>query len=153
MERAGFILGFFFIVVGIPVLAAAGAAIYSRWLQHRPLQLLLEERKLLIEKGVTDLPPLELPDPPVAPKPRGPLRNLKAGIILLFISAALVFLRISEIGGVHSGLPILAVMLAAIGLALLLIHAISSHYERREAQEQGPSGEENASVIEVDIEE
>ncbi|MHC3129138.1 MAG: hypothetical protein IBV52_03580 [Candidatus Bathyarchaeota archaeon] len=154
MERGFFVIGFFMIVVGIPILAVFGMAAYSRWLQHRQLQLILEERKLLIEKGVTDLPPLGLPK---LPRRTDRLRNLKAGIILLFIAGAFA------IGGTFAGAPFwggsppenigLVLILAALGLALLVIHAISSHYERREAQEQGPSGEENASVIEVDIEE
>jgi len=161
-------IGFFTIVVGIPVLAVFGLAAYSRWLQHRQLQLLLEERKLLIEKGVTELPPLELPDSPVARKARiggllalgrGPLGNLKAGIVLLFISAALLALHFWKMGGVQPLGPLsedslgLPVILAAIGLALLVIHAISGHYEHRDRGEQEQPGQETASVIEVDIEE
>jgi len=153
------VIGFFMIVVGIPILAVFGMAAYSRWLQHRQLQLLLEERKLLIEKGVTDLPPVKLPGIPAVPKARGRLRNLKAGIVLLFISAALVALHFSRIGGMQPfgslsddslGMP---VILAAIGLALLLIHFITVRYENRERPKHELSAQENASVIEVDIEE
>ena len=140
-------------VIAIASLGAVGIAIFSKLVQHRQFKLLLDERKLLRERGVTDLPPLELPE--MAGK-GDRLRNLKAGVILLFIAGAFAFGR--TFGVVPFGMPRdesggLAVILAAIGLALLVIHAISSHYERREAQEQGPSGEDNASVIEVDIEE
>ena len=148
---------FFLIVVGIPILAVFGLAAYSRWLQHRQLQLLLEERKLLIEKWVTDLPSLELPHPSATSKARrGRLRNLKGGIVLLFIASALA------IGGTFGGAPFggsrsentgMIVMLAAIGVALLVIHFITVRYEDRERPKHELSEQENASVIEVDIEE
>ena len=137
----------FFIVVGIPVLGGLALAAYSRMLQHRRLELLLAERKLLIEKGVTDLPPLEMPQPAAKPKKRDRLDNLKAGIMLLFISAAMLALDFSELGGIGPfpfgsrsesvGIP---VILGAIGLALLLIHFIAGAYERREKREQEPRG-------------
>ena len=148
--EAGIVLGFFFIVVGIPIIVGVGAGVYSRWLKHRQLQLMLEERKLLIEKGVTDLPRLELPHPSVAPKAKDRLRNLKAGIVLLFVAGAFA---IAPFGGPQSESGGLAVILAAIGLALLLIHFITVRYENRERPKHELSAQENASVIEVDIEE
>ena len=154
MEDA-FVVGFFMIVVGIPVLAVFGMAAYSRWLQHRQLQLVLEERKLLIEKGVTDLPPLELPNISSGwPKARSRLRNLKVGIVLLFIAGALAIEPLgAPFGGARSDNIGLIVMLVAIALALLVIHAISSYYERPAGPQQELGDEENAAVIEVDIEE
>ena len=144
------VIGFFMIVVGIPILGVIGMAAYSRWLQHRQLQLLLEERKLLIEKGVTDLPPLALPGLPSAPAPRARLGSLKAGIILLFVAGAFA---IGPFGAPQSESAGLSVILAAIGLALLLIHFITMRYENRERPKHELSAQENASVIEVDIEE
>ena len=150
-------IGFFIIVVGIPILAVFGLAAYSRWLQHRQLQLLLEERKLLIEKGVTELPRLEISGLAVAPKAtRDRLRNLKAGIILLFVAGALAIGRAfggAPFGGSRSDNIGLMVVLAALGLALIVIHYVAQAYERREPQEKEASGPENAAVIEVDIEE
>ena len=143
-------IGFFIIVVGIPILAVFGLAAYSRWLLHRQLQLLLEERKLLIEKGVTELPRLEISGLAVAPKAtRDRLRNLKAGIILLFVAGAFA---IAPFGGPQSESGGLAVILAAIGLALLLIHFITVRYENRERPKHELSAPENAAVSEVDIE-
>ncbi len=151
------VMGVLVIVVGIPVLAVFGMAAYSRWLHHRQLQLILEERKLLIEKGVTDLPPLELPERPAAriagglfALGRGRLRNLKAGIVLLFVAGAFA---IAPFGGPQSESAGLSVILAAVGLALLLIHFITVRYENRERPKHELSAQENASVIEVDIEE
>ncbi len=129
------ILGFLVIVVGIPVLASIGLAVYSRMLHHRQLQLLLEERKLLIEKGVTELPPLEMPEPAAMPKKRDRLRNLKAGIILLFIATAFLAMHLLMPTVDNLQIPLI---LGAIGVALLLIHVISEAYERRERQEQEP---------------
>jgi len=146
MEGVAFV-GFIMIVVGVPILAVVGIAAYSRWLQHRKLQLLLEERKLLIEKGVTDLPPLALPK---LSRRTDRLRNLKGGIVLLFVAGAFA---IAPFGGPQSENEGLAVILAAVGLALLVIHALTGYYERRDRGEQELSGQEGASVIEVDVEE
>lgn len=128
-------VGFVFVVVGLPVIAGTVIFVYSRMLHHRQLQLLLEERKLLIEKGVTELPPLEMPEPAAMPKKQDRLRSLKAGIILLFIATA--FLAMHLLMPTVDNLPI-PLILGAIGVALLLIHFISEAYERRERQEQEP---------------
>ena len=250
-----------FVVVAVPVLSIIGLRAYWLSLLDKQVKGLFEERKLLIEKGITDLPSLELPqmageasgpDIPQAPLPavvrtrvrsgtlwaglmllglgvflvalgfglsathsfRGHplpgeelaaisgvvtggigllmliihvfirafgrreqavaeagegaappriemvkktdrLRNLNAGIVLLFLSATLVsweFLTPTRVSDYHPQLQI-AVLLAAVGLALLVIHALTGYYERRDRGEQELPGQENASVIEVDIEE
>ena len=114
---------------------------YRMILQHRQLKLLLEERKLLIEKGSTDLTPLEIPEMPT--KKAFPW-FLAAGIILLFVSP--VFL-VGHLGYAPTGpspesaFLWLCLMSGAIGLALLVIHFIAEAYERRERQEeQEPPG-------------
>lgn len=113
--------------------------IYRMTLENRHLMLLLEERRLLIEKGVTDLPPLEIPE---MPRKKGLPGYLAASIILLFISAAWVACAfLMRPVGVDYGMAVWpSIMLGAIGLALLLIHFIASAYERRERQEQEPPG-------------
>ncbi len=250
-----------FVVVGIPVLSVIGLRAYWLSLLDKQVKGLFEERKLLIEKGVTDLAALELPqmaaeargpDMPQAPLPtavrtrvrsvtlwagvmllglgvfliaigvalstthgyRGGaapgeelaaisgaftaaigllmliihvfirafgrrehavaeagegaapprmemvkktdrLCNLKAGIVLLFLSATLVsweFLTPAPVRDYHPQLQI-AILLAAVGLALLVIHALTGYYERRGRGEQEPLGQDSAAVIEVDIEE
>jgi hypothetical protein len=106
-----------FIVVGIPVLSVIGLRGYWMWLRDKQIQGLLEERKLLIEKGTTDLPPLELPQmaweskgaevppgqPPPMPQPlptvtksivRSAIRW--AGIIPLVLGACLVLWCIAD---------------------------------------------------------
>ncbi len=229
-----------FIAVGMPISGVVGLRAYWMWLRDKLLTRLLDERKMLIEKGVTDLPPLELPetaltnaadqgpallsgrapagakgkvgtgnltggiilllvggvlifiggvaaenqhDPWVwwvfagivscaiglvlvqryatargiaygmatsyqpgeeqAPQPlvvgreADPLRNMKAGIVLLFLAAAFVasdFLSAGMVPGVPLQLHI-AIFLAAIGLPLLVIHAIAAHSERQEQPE------------------
>ncbi len=245
-----------FVVVGIPVLSVIGLRAYWLSLLDKQVKGLFEERKLLIEKGITDLPSLELPqmageergpDMPQVPLPavvrtgvqsvtllraglivlivgacvfasglalntgrgRGNdellqaglvivvtglllllmnlivrafgrrayvaveagegaapariemvkktdrLRNLKAGIVLLFLSATLVsweFLTPTRVPDYRPQLQV-AILLAAVGLALLVIHALTGYYERRDRGEQKPPRPENVSVIEVDIEE
>ncbi len=240
-----------FVVVGIPVLSVIGLRAYWLSLLDKQVKGLFEERKLLIEKGVTDLPSLELPqmagegmgpDMPQVPLPAvvrtrvqsvtllraglivlivgacvfasglalggsshhllqagfvivvaglllflmhlivrafgrrehavaeagegaAPARiemvkktdrlcNLKAGIVLLFLSATFVSwesLTPTRVSDYHPQLQI-AVLLAAVGLALLVIHALTGYYERRERSEQDQPGQENVSVIEVDEE-
>ena len=34
-DKSGFVLGFFFIVVGIPVILGIGADMFKRWLRHK----------------------------------------------------------------------------------------------------------------------
>ncbi len=130
-----------FTVIGVPVLAAFGIIAYRLWLRNRQLQLVLDERKLLIEKGVTDLPSLELPETRAKPRERSRFANLKAGIILLFIAAALLVSQSLGPGYIgrqpflgHIGPPV-TIILAALGFALLLIHFLCRALERRNGQQ------------------
>ncbi len=113
--------------------------VYRMTLENRRLMLLLEERRLLIEKGVTDLPPLQLGEMPTK---KGLPGYLAAAIILLFISAAWVACAfLMRPLGMDYGLNVWpSIMLGAIGLALLVIHFIGEAYERRGSQEQEPPG-------------
>ncbi len=126
-------------VVGLVVLVR----IYHLMLQNRQLTLLLEERRLLIERGVTDLPPLQLPEMRTEKASRS---TLIASIVLLLVSVAWLvsafFLTRSSAlvhSGVHVSLGVAlgpGVLVGALGLLLLVIHAVSSavssYYERRE---------------------
>ncbi len=134
-------------VVGLVVLVR----IYHLMLQNRQLTLLLEERRLLIERGVTDLPPLQLPEMRTEKASRS---TLIASIVLLLVSVAWLvsafFLTRSSAlvhSGVHVSLGVAlgpGVLVGALGLLLLVIHAVSSavssYYARRQAQ--APSGGE-----------
>jgi len=53
-------MGTVFIIIGLPIIAYAVLRAYQMYLMHQQLEKILEERKLLIEEGVTDLPPLEV---------------------------------------------------------------------------------------------
>ncbi len=135
---------------------------YHLMLQNRQLTLLVEERRLLIERGVTDLPPLELPEMRTKKASRS---LLITGVVLLCVSVAwiasgLFLTRYSALGhpGVNVGVALgPGVLIGALGLLLLVIHAVSSavssYYDRRERGEQQLPEQENASVIELDIEE
>ena len=50
-----------FIVCGLPIVLGVSVAIYGQRLRHKQLTLMMDERRLLIENGVTNLPRLELP--------------------------------------------------------------------------------------------
>ena len=131
-----------FIVVGIPVLSVIGLRGYWMWLRDKQIQGLLEERKLLIEKGTTDLPPLELPqmaweskaaeapagEPPPMPQPlpivtKSTVRSATrwAGIILLVLGACLVLWHTAEPHATPDEVPLVGLILAVIGLLLLLV--------------------------------
>jgi len=147
-------------IVGLVVLVR----IYHLMLQNRQLTLLLEERRLLIERGVTDLPPLQLPEMRTQKASRS---TLIAGIVLLLVSVAWLVSGVFVLPHLthytafrHSGASVgLAlgpgVLIGAVGLLLLVIHAVLSAvsrcYERRDRGAQELLGQENASVIEVDI--
>lgn len=129
-----------FIVVGLPLLLAFGIVGYRMWLQHRQLQLLLEERRLLIEKG-RDLPALQLPE--IRHRKPDPLRNLKAGLILLFVAGALFassFVQAEPLLGEQAHVPV-TMILGAVGFALVLLQVIAEAYERR-APRAAPHTEE-----------
>ncbi len=157
-------LSLIFAIVALVVLLR----VYRMTLQNRQLMLLLEERRLLIERGVTDLPALQLPEMRAEKASRS---TLIAGIVLLLVSVAWLVsaffltrwsafwsaLGFSGVGGPLGFALGPGVLVGALGLLLLVIHAVSSavssYYERRERGEQESPGPENASVIEVDIEE
>ena len=77
-------------VVGLVVLVR----IYHLMLQNWQLTLLLEERRLLIERGVTDLPPLELPERRTQKASRS---TLIAGIVLMLVSVSLSSIKSSTL--------------------------------------------------------
>ncbi len=135
-----------FIVVGIPVLSVIGLRGYWMWLRDKQIQGLLEERKLLIEKGTTDLPPLELPQmaweskgaevppgqPPPMPQPlptvtksivRSAIRW--AGIIPLVLGACLVLWCTADPRGTPGEAVIVGLILGGIGLVVLLASGIA----------------------------
>jgi len=53
-------MGTVFIIIGLPIIAYALLRAYQMYLMHQQLEKILEERKLLIEEGVTELPPLQV---------------------------------------------------------------------------------------------
>ena len=108
--------------------------------RNRQFDQLMQERKLMIERGL-EPPPLELPED--EPRQTGPrLENLKAGIVLLTIAAALFASNL--IGAeVHSrptatfATPV-AVIAATLGVGLLVLHCIVRRLETQAEQEAQP---------------
>ena len=123
-----------FIVIGLPIILVVQLAVARMQSRQRQVEALLKERELLIEKGATDLPGLELP---LQSAKRDRLGSLRSAIVLLFLSAALLFsyMVLPITGVVLSALMLqTTILLGAIGLAMLLIHFVSLAYEAREAQ-------------------
>ena len=94
------------------------------WIPRQVVRRVFDERKLLIDKGVTDLPPLALPE---TPEPSDLLRlggftNLKAGIILLFLGAGIsVGIAVAQTTYARLSLPY-PIVLAALGLGFVVVH-------------------------------
>jgi hypothetical protein len=116
-------------VFALPFTLAFAYLIYRLWIRNRQVEMILAERKLLIEKGITDLPPLEVPN---GERKASPIRDLAAGLILLFIAAALALdcaLRPDEpfIGPFQQSAVLIT---GSVGLALVIIHFIARAYTR-----------------------
>jgi len=128
-----------FFVVLMPVMLGFGIAAWAMVMKQRQLQLVLKERELLIEKGITDLPPLEVS---LAEKKRNGYGNLKWGLVLVFVGAAAIItyflsapvvpmgdVSIESPGFLHFG-----TFTGAIGLALIAFHFIARAYQRQDAE-------------------
>ena len=122
-----------FFVVLMPVMLGFGIAAWAMVMKQRQLQLVLKERELLIEKGITDLPPLEVS---LAEKKRNGYGNLKWGLILVAVGAASAGLRFFSFpldAGGHWMLDLGALSMA-VGLALIAFHFIARAYQRQDAE-------------------
>ncbi|MBM3473261.1 MAG: hypothetical protein FJX75_08350 [Armatimonadetes bacterium] len=114
------LMPFLFVVVIVWIRANA---------RNRELAQIMEERKLMIERGM-EPPPLRLPEE--GRKRRDPLANLKAGVILLAIAIGLLISMLAWpntgfMGGHHIALPA-AVVLAVLGLAFIVLHFLGRAY-------------------------
>ncbi len=123
------------LVIGLPFALTFAYMVCRLWLRNRQVEMILAERKLLIEKGITDLPPLEVPN---GERKASPVRNLAAGLILLFIAAALALdygLRPHEpfMGSFQQSAVLIT---GAVGIALVTIHFIARAYLRGESRSE-----------------
>jgi len=125
-----------FVTIIIVVIAVSLFHAYRLSLRHRQLGRVFEERKLLIEKGVTELPAIRLPE---TEKARDGFGNLKAGVILLVLGATLAFLFLLLRARVGSNVSLIGygLIIGAIGFALVLLHFLVRALQRREKRESG----------------
>jgi hypothetical protein len=129
-----------FAAIGLPVVFGFTLIAHRLRLQQDQFRLMMDERRLLIEKGVTDLPPLELPTQPLR---RDRLRHLRAGVMLMAIAAALGADasmhggRITLFGGDLSAS--VAILIGLVGLASLSFHFIARAYHCADVPQ--PSGD------------
>jgi hypothetical protein len=122
-----------------PIALGVGVVVYGMMLRHREIAMLVKERELLIEKGVTNLPPLVLP---ATEKRRDGVGNLKWGLVLVAIAAASVasyLVSAPEIRVGGGGLQSLAflhfgIFIGAVGLALVVFHFIARAYRDQDAE-------------------
>ncbi len=119
----------------VAIVLGIGIAFWATYLDHQKKRLLFEERRLLIEKGMTP-PPLSMDDR----RCRSPEDSLRRGIIMVSLGIGLAIgfyiLHNSEIGGPpHWGLGIAAAIVGSIGLGHLVYYFIA-----RDRQPQEPSG-------------
>jgi len=123
------------LLIGIPVVTLVLLIrAYRLSLRHRQLGRVFEERKLLIEKGVTDLPAIRLPE---MEKARDGFGNLKAGVILLVLGAAYAFAKPLVGGEASKSDMALGLIIGAVGFALVLVHFLVRAMQRREKRETG----------------
>ena len=127
-----------FIVVGMPVIGLIGLRAYWMWLRDKLLHRLLEERRLLIEKGVTDLPPLQLPETALAGESIAPTASPATaatrtrprigyawvGLILLFVPGWLITFGQSGHRHRDDTLIFAGVALAVAGVLWLIVYGI-----------------------------
>jgi uncharacterized protein DUF6249 len=109
----------------VAIVLGMGIAFWAIYMDHQKKRLLFDERRLLIEKGMTP-PPL----PPLDRACRSPQDCLRRGIILAFLAlglgAGFYILRASEIDGPpHWGLGIAATIVGSIGLGNLVYYLVS----------------------------
>ena len=121
-------------VFALPFILTFAYLAYRLFLRNKQIEMILAERRLLIEQGVTDLPPLEAP----VERRASSFRNLAAGLFLLFIAAALALdyaLRPHEpfMGPFQQTAVLIA---GSVGLALVIIHFIARAYASGEPGSQ-----------------
>jgi hypothetical protein len=119
-----------FCSVALPIGLVFFAVARNFLLQKHRLELAMAERRLLIEQGVTDLPPLRLSD--LAVRRANPYRTLTWGVILLALALGTglgaYLYPDSAVRGVQ-GAPLI---LGFLGLALLAIHFLVRYYEKQD---------------------
>jgi hypothetical protein len=100
--------------------------------RNRELAQVMEERKLMIERGM-EPPPLKLPEE--SRKRRDPLGNLKAGVILLAIALGLlipllVWPNMVFMGGHHFAQPV-GIVVGVLGAAFIVVHFLVQAHGRK----------------------
>lgn len=132
-----------------PVLLGIGLVAWKAYLRHKLFTQILEERRLLIEKGVTDLPKLEVP---MSPMRRGGLFDLRAGIVFVSVAAGLAIHhwvlsapQASSLANEGDRLalqtePFVMSVLACLGLGLICFHFIARAHTRDDGNQGNGCG-------------
>ena len=129
-----------FIAVGMPVIFGFTLIAHRLRLQQDQYKMLMDERRLMIERGATDLPPIELPRQQAFRL--NPMRHLRIGILALAVTAALgidALLHDGRITMFGNGVPSSVMLLTGlVGVAFLVIFFTGRAYGQQDGC--GPKG-------------
>lgn len=117
-------------VIMLPILAVVFVIAYRMQAARKRFEGMMAERRHLIEKGVTDLPPLPQEMPRTAGDQYG---NLKAGVILLVLAVATLVSKFVT-PSLDDEAFACAIYLGLLGLGLIGIHYLIGHLRRKEVQ-------------------
>lgn len=127
---------------GMPAAIVITALVTQSRMQRQRLEMLMAERRLLIEKGVTDLPPLDLTDPRRGSRRYG---TLVWGMVLIALALGVSLAGYLGGGGVH-GHETAGPVLGFLGLALIGIHFAVRAYERADEKREQAVPEQGEPV-------
>jgi len=119
------------VVAGLVVYLLSLWVIRTRAAIHQQrLEMVMAERRALIDRGVTDLPPLN----PSIPRAGRGYATIAWGVVLLTLAAAFVAVAVFLPSTPVFGHPATAVLSGALGAGLVLAHFVVRHYERIDAE-------------------
>ena len=119
-----------FCSVALPIGLIFFAVARNFLLQKHRLEMAMTERRLLIEQGVTDLPPLRLTD--LSRGRRSPYRALAWGVVLLALALGMGLGTYLYPDSGPRGMEGAPLILGFLGLALLAIHFLVRYYEKQD---------------------
>jgi hypothetical protein len=134
------------LIIFLPVLLGIGIVAWKAYLRHQLMVQMLEERRLLIEKGVTDLPKLELPVSRGSALRRAGLFDLRGGIVFVSVAVGLAIHRWVLVappafpaGHTDAELELVPVLFC-LGLGLICFHFIARAHTTNGASQGNGSG-------------
>ncbi len=120
------------LIIIVPVIAGFRLIAHRLKLQQDQFKMMMEERKLLIEKGATELPPVTLPTSNF--QRFNAFRHLRVGVVFTLLAAALGAYAAMHDGKINmfgSDFPdVIIWIIGAVGVAHLALFFLRRAYER-----------------------